>query len=151
MLGVAPGGVDHDVDGAVVRAFPGLLSRLVPGLRGEPAQHGQQRTAEHPVVLLTDSELAVRAPELLQVGHEQGRVVPILGDADQGAEEALALHVHGGREHRPDLVVHGEQLAVEIGHGRVGDRLEGRQRGLSGIAGAATGTVGRRGSLMAAR
>jgi len=50
-----------------------------------------------------------------------------LGDPDQGAEETPALHVHGGREHRPDLGVQGEQLPVEIGHRRVRGRLEQKQ------------------------
>jgi hypothetical protein len=78
-------------------------------------------------VLLPYSVLAVRTPELFQVGPEYRRVILVAGDADQGAEEPLALHVHGRREHGPDLAVHGEQLSVEIGHRRVGDRFEQKQ------------------------
>ena len=78
-------------------------------------------------ILLPDADLAVRAPELFQVGPEYRRVVLVAGDADQGLEEAPALHVHGGREHGPDLAVHGEQLPVEIGHRRVSGRFEQKQ------------------------
>ena len=108
VVGIARGGVDHDVHGVIERAFPGVLRRLVPPLRGEPVQGGQQRAAEHAVVLITDPELAVSAPQMLQVRLERGRVVLAGRDADEGTEEPPALHAHGGREHRPDLGIHGE-------------------------------------------
>lgn len=69
---------------------------------GEPVQRGQQRPAEHSVVLLTDPVLAVGAAELLQVRHEHGGLILTGGDPDQGGEQAPALHIHGGREHGPD-------------------------------------------------
>ena len=108
MLGIARGGVDHDVHGVIERAFPGVLRRLIPGWRGEPVQRGQQRAAEYAVVLVTDPELAVSAAQLLQVWLERGRIVLAGRDADEGTEEPPALHIHGGREHRPDLGIHGE-------------------------------------------
>jgi hypothetical protein len=46
------------------------------------------------------------------------------GDLAEGLEEASALHIHGGREHRPDFGVHGKELRVEVCHCRVSGRLQ---------------------------
>jgi hypothetical protein len=76
---------------------------------------------------LADAELPVRAPELAEVGNQPVAFLLTAlscGDLAQGGEEATALHIHGGREHGPDLGVHGEQLGVEVCHCRISDRLK---------------------------
>jgi hypothetical protein len=72
-------------------------------------------------------ELAVRAPEFLQVRDETiagGLALEGIGDPAEGVEELPPLRVHRGREHGPDLAVHGEELRVEVCHCRVSGRLE---------------------------
>jgi hypothetical protein len=79
-------------------------------------------------VPLADPELPVRTPEVLQVGIQRRAVLGArgraLGDASQRLEGTPALLVHGRGEHRPDLMVHGEQLPVEVRHRRVGSRFQ---------------------------
>jgi hypothetical protein len=104
-----------------------VLRRLVPARRGEPLQRREQGAPEHLVVPLANAELTVRATEFLQVRHEMvaaGLALLGIGDPAQGLEETPPLHVHGGREHGPDLGVHGKQLGVEVCHCRIRDGLK---------------------------
>ncbi len=74
-----------------------------------------------------NAELAVRAPEFLQVRYEMVAVFLVLlgsGDMAESLEETPPLHVHGGREHGPDFGVHGEELRIEVCHCRVSGRLK---------------------------
>jgi hypothetical protein len=82
---------------------------------------------DHLVVALADAELPVRAPEFTEVWSQLVAIFLATlscGDLAKGGEEAAALHIHGGREHGPDLGIHGEQLGVEVCHCRSSDRLK---------------------------
>ena len=60
---------------------------------------------------LANAELTMRAPEFLQVRYEAvafGLALLGVGDPAKGLEETPSLHVHRGREHRPDFGVHGK-------------------------------------------
>jgi hypothetical protein len=124
LLGVAPGGLDHDRGGVVERGFPGPLSGLVPAARGKPVQRRQQRAPEYSVVPLPDPEFPVRTPEFGQVPGERVRIILASGDSGQGLEETLALDIHGRREHCPDFTVYCEELGIEVCHCRISGRLE---------------------------
>jgi thymidylate synthase ThyX len=128
--GVPSRALDHDASGVIEHGQPGLLRGRVPALGREPAQGGHPCLTEHVVVPLADPELPVRTPEVLQVGIQRRAVLGArclacaLDDASQRAEGMPALLVHGRGEHRPDLMVHGEQLPVEVRHRSVGPRFQ---------------------------
>jgi hypothetical protein len=103
------GGRDQAVGGG-----PVVVQLLGPGIAAEVAQGGDQRLADRRVVGGQGAELAVIAAQVLQVGDQLGDVVHVGDDADQGADQAVALLGHRRREHVPRLGVAQEQVAVEV-------------------------------------
>jgi hypothetical protein len=70
-------------------------------------------------MLLLHAEFTMRPAEPVQVGGKLPGIVPVRHELGHGLPETRSLGVHGGREHRPDLWFDSEQMAVEIGHGRI--------------------------------
>jgi hypothetical protein len=89
--------------------------------RGEPVRRRQQRRAERRVVLFPHPELPVRATQFAQVIVDP--LVPGHDDPVQRTVKAVPLSVHRGREHRADLWVGDEEMAVEISHRQVRNRF----------------------------
>jgi hypothetical protein len=66
----------------------------------------------------------VRPRQAFQVGAELPVIVATQCDAPESLAKSYSLRVHGGREHRLGRRLDGEEMTVEIGHGRIGHRID---------------------------
>ena len=123
LFGVPFGRADHKLGGPAEQVFPGGGRGVRPGLRRVPLPGGRERLADRVEMLLLDAEFAVRPPQAFEVGGQLTVIIADRYDAAQSLVKPYSLGVHGGREHRPCGRLAGEEMTVEIGHSRVGYRI----------------------------
>ena len=123
LFGVPFGRADHKLGGPAEQVFPGGGRGVRPGLWRVPLPGGRERLANSVEMLLLDAEFAMSPPQAFQVGGQLAVIIAARYDAAQSLVKPYSLGVHGGREHRPCGRLDGEEMTVEIGHSRVGYRI----------------------------